>query len=291
MKNLNKGKATKISKIPVVFGTHGLKLKGKILFPGNSDITTPVPGFVLCHGFGASHRAVEASAQIIASKGIATLIFDFRGHGSSEGVVDGRMVEDVVDAWKFLSQFPGIDNKRIGLIGHSLGAMSAIMATEKVDTPRALIALSCPPEADSQLLSGDQVAPGCWGQEGIGISEHPKHGAFPWLSGLAALISRAWMYLARYQVRVEWHKFFGALSEMRMSQVLQKLEKCPKLFVFCQGDKVTPYQKSALVYETACEPKEILLARGGFHTTPLLPGSLRSQWTNWAVSALIAEEE
>jgi hypothetical protein len=49
---------------------------------------------------------------------------------------------------------------------------------------------------------------------------------------------------------------------------------------------VTPYQKSAFVYEAACQPKEILLAKGGFHTTPLLRGNLRSQWTSWAVRTL-----
>jgi hypothetical protein len=28
------------------------------------------------------------------------------------------------------------------------------------------------------------------------------------------------------------------------------------------------------------------MAKGGFHTTPLLPGNLRSQWTSWMVNAL-----
>ncbi len=285
---LTKEVPTKIYEFPIVFGSYGLRLQGKILFPDRLNINFPIPGAVLCHGFGASHRAVKASARILASKGIATLIFDFRGHGLSEGIVDGKMVEDVIDAWNFLSQFPGVDNKRIGLIGHSLGAMSVIMAAKKINNLKALVALSCPPEINEQLLS-KEVNLGCWGQEYFGIKEHPKHGAFPWLQGKAALICRAWMYLARYQVRVDWHKFFTTLLEMRMSDVLQKLRNCPKLFVFCQGDKVTPYQQSVFVYESACEPKEILVMPGGFHTTPLLPGKLRTQWINWAITTLTKE--
>ena len=150
--NIARKKASEIEEFLVVFGSPGVQLKGKVLLPQDSNSSNPVPGAVLCHGFGAGHRAMEPSARIMAGQGIATLIFDLRGHGSSEGAVDGKMVEDVVDAWNFLSVFPEVDGKRMGLIGHSLGAMSAIMAAEKVDNPRALIALACPPGIDSQPL-------------------------------------------------------------------------------------------------------------------------------------------
>jgi len=281
-----KEKATQIKELPIAFGSHGVKLTGKVLMPEDADTHGPLPGAILCHGFGASSKAVEPSARIMASQGIATLIFDFRGHGSSEGVVDGRMVDDIVDAWSFLSQLPDINNKRIGIIGHSLGAMSAIMATERVDNPCALVVLACPPEVDSQLLADEPFTIGRWGQDNTTIIEYPKNGAFPWLKGIAALLCRAWMYLHGYRVRVDWQKFFEGFPLMKMSDVLQKLEGCSKLFVFCEGDRVTPYQNSAFVYEAACEPKTMFLAKGGFHTTPLMPGTLRSQWTNWVVTTL-----
>ncbi len=112
----DKEKAAEIKEFPIAFGSHGLKLKGKIFLPKNSNADEPVPGAVLCHGFGAAYRVMEAGAQTMAAQGIATLIFDFRGHGTSEGTADGKMVEDVVDAWNFLSQLPEIDSKRMGLI-------------------------------------------------------------------------------------------------------------------------------------------------------------------------------
>jgi pimeloyl-ACP methyl ester carboxylesterase len=281
-----KEKATGTKELPVTFGTHGVKLIGKVLLPEDQDTHSPLPGAILCHGFGASYKAVEPSARIMASQGITTFIFDFRGHGLSEGVVDGKMVDDIVDAWNFLAQLPEVDNKRMGLIGHSLGAMSAIMATEKVDNPLALVALACPPEVDSQLLADEPFTIGRWGQDNTTIIEYPKNGAFPWLKGVAALLCRAWMYLHGYRVRVDWQKFFEGFPLMKMSEVLQKLAECSKLFVFCEGDKVTPYQKTAFVYEAACQPKTMFLAKGGFHTTPLMPGTVRSQWINWAVTTL-----
>jgi pimeloyl-ACP methyl ester carboxylesterase len=283
-------KAAEIKEFPVAFGSHGLKLKGKILLPKKSNVDEPVPGVVLCHGFGAAYRVMEPCARTMTAQGIVTLIFDFRGHGSSEGAADGKMVEDVIDAWSLLSQVPEVDSSRMGLVGHSLGAMSMIMAAGRVSKPRALVALACPPEVDSQLLADEPNNIGRWGQNSNAVAEYPKHGSFPWLKGFAALMCRAWMYLGRFKVRVDWQKFFEAFPQMRMSEILQKLDNCSKLFVFCEGDKITPYQKSAFVYEAACQPKEMLLIKGGFHTTPLLRGNLRSQWTSWTVRTLTDSE-
>jgi pimeloyl-ACP methyl ester carboxylesterase len=278
--------STAIKEFPIVFGSHGLRLKGKILLPAEASSNNPVPGAILCHGFGSAFRVMEPAARMIAAQGIASLIFDFRGHGASEGAVDGRLPEDVVDAWNVLCQLPEVDDQRIGIVGHSLGAMSAIMAAGKVSKPRALVALACPPEMDGPLpVSGDKNF-GRWGRELKVIMEYPKHGAFPWMKGIAALICRIWMYLGCFKVRVDWQKFMDIFPQMKMSAVLEKLDQCSKLFVFCAGDKVTPYRKYATVYETACGPKELILSKGGFHTTPLLPGNLRSQWTNWIVKTL-----
>ena len=284
MKNMEK--SAEIRELPIVFGSHGLQLKGKILLPQHASASEPVPGAVLCHGFGAAYRVMEPAARIMAAQGIASVIFDFRGHGASEGAVDGKMAEDIVDAWNVLCQLPEVDDQRMGIAGHSLGAMSAIIAADKVDNPRALVALSCPPEVDSPLPIGGEKNFGRWGREFKIIVEYPKQGAFPWLKGIAALICRIWMYLGCFKVRVDWQKFMEAFPQMKMSAVLEKLEDCSKLFVFCEGDRVTPYRKYAVVYESACEPKELLLTRGGFHTTPLLAGSLRSQWTSWLVKTL-----
>ena len=286
MFNRNEQEASTIKELPIIFGSHGLKLKGKILLPRAATASEPVPGAVLCHGFGAAHRVMEQSARIMADHGIATLIFDFRGHGASEGAIDGKMAEDVIDAWNFLSQLPEIDSTRMGLVGHSLGAMSAILAAGKVKAPRALVALACPPEAGDQLSTEESGNIGRWGRDSNPIVEYPKHGAFPWLKGIAALICRVWMYLACFNVKVDWQKFLEAFPKINMSEVLQKLEDCSKLFVFCEGDKVTPYQKYVPVYEAACQPKALILAKGGFHTTPLLRGNLRSQWTSWVAKTL-----
>jgi alpha-beta hydrolase superfamily lysophospholipase len=98
----------KIKEMPVTFGSNGLKLTGKVFLPECASADSPVPGAVLCHGFGSSHSAMQDSARIIARRGIAAFIFDFRGHGNSEGAVDGKQPDDAVDAWNVLRQFPEV---------------------------------------------------------------------------------------------------------------------------------------------------------------------------------------
>lgn len=280
--------SSEIKETTIVFGSHGLKLNGKIVLPAGATADRPVPAAVLCHGFGSAYRVMEPAARIMATQGVGSLIFDFRGHGDSEGAIDGRMAEDVTDAWDILCQLPEVDGRHMGVAGHSLGALSAIMASQNLEGQKALVALACPPQSDSPVPSGESENFGRWGGTSRAIVEYPKNGAFPWMKGLAALICRAWMYLGCFKVRVDWDKFIDLYPKMNMSEVLRKLEDCSKLFVFCEGDKVTPYRKYTPVFEAASEPKELLLVKGGFHTTPLLPGNLRSQWTSWLVRTLTA---
>lgn len=275
-----------IREIPVIFGGHDIKLKGKAFIPAGANDSASVPGIVLCHGFGSAQRAMEPSARIMAEQGVATFIFDFRGHGSSEGAVDGRLVDDVIDAWEVFNRFPQVDKDRMGLVGHSLGAMSAILAAGKIQNLKALVVLSCPPHIDGWMSKEIPENFGQWGHDTNGIMEYPRQGAFPWLKGMAALISRIWMYFFKYRVRVDITKFFKAISKVDMIKVLERLENCSKLFVFCEGDTVTPYSKSVLVYQGASEPKSELVVDGGYHTAPLMSGNLRSQWIKWAIETV-----
>jgi hypothetical protein len=175
----------------------------------------------------------------------------------------------------------------MGLIGHSLGAMSAIMAAGKVQSPKALIALACPPSvSENELLAHASANYGQWGSRHSHIVEYPRQGCPPWITGITAVIARLWMYATHNHVRIDVKKFLEGMPRMDMAKVLGKLDNCAKLFVFCEGDTITPYNKSVLVYEAACEPKMKFLSKGQ-HSTPLMRGNLRSQWTDWAVQALL----
>ncbi len=266
----------------VTFRKGDIELKGRLLYPRG---VSNVPAIVLCHGFGTSYRTVEEPAKILARKGIAVLIFDFRGHGQSNGIVDDNIVQDVLAAWDFLSGYPGIDNSRMALAGHSMGAMAAILAAREVK-PRALIALSCPPELDGDLTKlSFKIPPELTEMSGV-IKEYPRDGYLPWVKGLGALISRMWMRMAGYRVRVDWSKFFSIFKSARLMDIVHELRDCAVLFVHCEGDAISPATTAVALYQTAQCSKGLLIKHGGFHSTPLLMGSVRRDWTEWTVNTL-----
>ncbi|MDD5312134.1 MAG: alpha/beta fold hydrolase [Dehalococcoidia bacterium] len=257
-----------IQEKPIAFGSHGLILTGMILLPAGASKHNRVPGVVFCHGYGNDQAAFDISARILAAEGIATLVFDFRGHGNSEGLLDGQMVEDVVDAWNFLHDQPEIDHKRMGLIGHSMGAMSAIMAAGKLKKASMLVGLACPGEVHHAIAS------------------HPEHIAYPWFRRLIEYIFRLCTHFNKdMKARVDWKKFLDSWPRMKTSKVLADLEGCSKLFVFCLSDPATPYNRFLYSYVVASEPKQVMVFTGN-HNTPLENEQLRTQWTKWAIGAL-----
>jgi alpha/beta superfamily hydrolase len=85
------------------FGDH-MDLDGEIIIPQTSHAT---PGAILCHGLASGKGAVRGAALELAKQEITTIIFDLRGHGHSKGTFNGRAYEDVIAAWKWLSQYQG----------------------------------------------------------------------------------------------------------------------------------------------------------------------------------------
>ena len=134
---------SEMSEETVAFQSDGLRLDGLLTRPAGAG---PFAAFVLLHGFGG-HKDGPGnleSVQLLSSFGYAVLRFDFRGCGASEGppgrTICLEQVEDVKNAVTWLSTQPGIDPKRIGVIGHSFGAAVAVYAAG-VD-PRIACAIS-----------------------------------------------------------------------------------------------------------------------------------------------------
>ncbi len=244
----------------------GIRMNGKIMMPALATTSNPVPGVVLCHGFGADQRIMESSAMLLVNKGIATITFDLRGHGFSGGLLDGSYYKDVIDAWQMLTSVPEVDNSRIALVGHSLGALSSILAATIVK-PKAIVALSCPYEVKE-------------------ITFHDlSRRVFPLVMPLVSYIWRLAILFNGIKVRVNWKNFLESFPQIRLSSALAKLDQCDKLFVFSASDRVTPYKKFAQVYQNAPEPKMKMLTRGS-HSTPIEAEIIRFEWVGWLVKTL-----
>ncbi|MEA3400786.1 MAG: alpha/beta family hydrolase [Armatimonadota bacterium] len=110
-------------------------LEGELCIPLRADADTLVAGAVLCHpdplmGGTMSDPVVLAVRDQLLERGIATLRFNFRGVGGSEGDHDqGRgEVQDVLGALTFLRSRPEVDAERCGLAAYSFGSQVALKA-------------------------------------------------------------------------------------------------------------------------------------------------------------------
>jgi len=262
-------------------------LYGKMLLP---KAEKPLPCVILCHGMGSDHRTMKPSAERLARKGIASLLFDFRGHGKSGGTCDDNITKDILAASDYLARHPEVDRKRIALVGHSMGAMAAVLAAPEMNSLCALVSLSCASGEDVRLqdilpLLSQKIA-----ELGSKVVEYPRLGPPYWLGHLHGVLAWLWMWLRGYRVRIDLEKSLPLFSMREgIKAAVQRIKPYPILFVHCEGDKAIPYQHSIRLYEEAKPPKELLLVKGGSHSTPLFPGRVRKRWLDWLVSVLSGE--
>ena len=266
----------------VYFHCGDIKLHGVVYLP---EGTGRFPGVVMCHGMASDYRSMRPSAQQLARKGIASFAIDMRGHGMSEGTLDGGIGQDVVAAYNTFKNHASVDAERIGLAGHSLGALACLYAASAVNGAKALVLMSIPSDIGSMAEFWQPMRKQAE-RLGTSVLEFPRIGPLPYHGWLNQQVSRAWMIFRRYKMRMDIdHNTESWLSLLPLVNI-EKIGDIPKLFIHSKGDKWLPYEKTIALYEKAQKPKDMVLSEGGYHVTPLLPGALRRKWISWTVSTL-----
>ena len=109
------------------FKCKNLTLEGIISTP--TEIGGALPAIAVCHphpmiGGDMNSPIVTSVCRAASVDGFATLRFNFRGVGESDGEFSNGKDEhnDVKAALNLLARWPGIDRKRIGIVGYSAGA-------------------------------------------------------------------------------------------------------------------------------------------------------------------------
>jgi uncharacterized protein len=101
----------------------------------------PLGGVVILHGAGSCKENHFDFARALRAAGMAAVAFDQRGHGASEGALDGRAVADVATMASALP--PEVP---LGLRGSSMGGYLALVAAAQLDA--AAVVAICPASAD-----------------------------------------------------------------------------------------------------------------------------------------------
>jgi hypothetical protein len=132
----------------VSFLSGRLSLEGILTMPKGAS---PFPAVAICHPhplYGGSmyNNVVCAVSEALTQASLASLRFNFRGVGGSQGEFGNGIGEgeDVKAAISFMSTMREIDSDRIGLAGYSAGAGFALPTILNDERIKAVAAISLP---------------------------------------------------------------------------------------------------------------------------------------------------
>jgi alpha/beta superfamily hydrolase len=153
----------------VSFRSGDLTLEGLLANPGGGAPAAVVSHPHPLYGGSMYNNVVDAILAAMWQAGYATLRFNFRGVGGSEGEHDGGPgeVDDALAALAFILAQPGVRQEGAVMAGYSFGAMVAVSAGYQRAEIARIVAVALPlamaeariPEGASKpvlLVSGDR---------------------------------------------------------------------------------------------------------------------------------------
>ena len=134
----------------------GHTLAGTLTLPKSASRQHPIGAVITITGSGPEdrdetiglegYRPFRQFADSLGQRGIAVLRMDDRGTGASKGTFKGAtsadFAEDIRAGLAYLRTRAEIDSTKLGLIGHSEGALIAPIVAGKEPTLRALVLLA-----------------------------------------------------------------------------------------------------------------------------------------------------
>jgi uncharacterized protein len=188
---------------------------------------------VLVHGSGGERSDLADEARVLAEAGLGVLLFDWPGHGESEGPITWGDSERqaLAGALDWLSGRPGLDRGRLGAFGFSMGGY--ILAQVAATDPRVrAVALAGAPHDPREHTR--------WEYRRLG-----------WLRQWPALLA----------LRVSGMQ----LDELVPERIVDRIAPRRLLLIAGSEDTAVPPWMSERLYRAAREPKRLLVIRGAGH--------------------------
>jgi fermentation-respiration switch protein FrsA (DUF1100 family) len=209
----------------------GLSLAGWFIFP--KDESGNGAAIILCHGYGSTRAEMLPVAAILARHGYSALLFDFRGHGESEGdlvTLGHDEVQDVQGAVAYLLTRPEVAPDRIGALGRSMGSATVIRAAARSPEIRAVVA------EGAYASLADTIA-----NDFTNLTGLPK---FPFASLMVTL--------------GEWQTGLD-ISLVRPVDDIAQLSPRPVFLIHGLSDTTIPADNAWRLYQAAGEPRSLWL--------------------------------
>ena len=206
---------------------------------------SPGPGVALVHGWESARDRLLPMAVFLHAAGFHCLAIDVRGHGANAAetlpISAGEFGSDALAAFRALDARPEVTVGAV--LGHSMGAIGAILAAAEEPRIAAVVSTSAP--ADPWRLT----------RQPFRLARLPFPDAIAW--------PLAWL-TTRVYLRPRGHR----MTRISASEALRTLDQ-PILLVHGSADPVVPIahlERLAAVARRAGRSVEMLTIEGGQHS-------------------------
>jgi uncharacterized protein len=262
----------------------GLTLRGWLTTP---DGEGPHPTVVVVHGFSAvKEQTLDRFADTLAAAGLASLVYDNRNLGASDGEVRQDIdpvaqLRDMRTAITFAESRPEVAAGRIGIWGSSYSGAHVLQVAAVDRRVRAVV-------SQVPLVSGWRNVQRWNGTEGFralqqllddehrtrlrtgGIATIPVAAATPG-EPCAVPGVETYEYFTKVAPADGWRnevtvRSLGKILDYDVTCWVERISPTPLLVITTDDDVAAPTPEVLAAYELAREPKELLMVRGHHYT-------------------------
>jgi uncharacterized protein len=268
----------------IEFDAGGVTLRG--WFYPAEGAGSPGPAVVMAHGFSAvKEMYLDRFAEVFAAAGLNVLVFDNRCFGASDGeprqeIDPWAQVRDYRDAITYLHTLPEVDPGRIGIWGSSYSGGHVLVVAAIDRRVKAVVSqvplisghanLRALVRADfiagyRELFDADRLArfqgkaPGMVpvvDKDPFAPSALPTPDSWEWFSQTGETRAPAW----RNEVTLRSVEMF---TEYEPGGYLPWISPTPLLLLVAVGDHLVPSELAIAAFDTAHQPKELIILPGG----------------------------
>jgi fermentation-respiration switch protein FrsA (DUF1100 family) len=269
----------------IEFDAEGVTLRGWF-YPAEGAGSAPGPAVVMAHGFSAvKEMYLDRFAEAFAAAGLNALVFDNRCFGASDGeprqeIDPWAQVRDYRHAITYLCTVPEVDPQRIGIWGSSYSG-GHVLVVAAIDRRVKAVVSQVPLISghanlralvrsdfiagfremfDADRLARFQGKPPAMvpvvDKDPLAASALPTPDSWDWFSSTGDTRAPSW----RNEVTLRSVEMF---TEYEPGVYLPWISPTPLLLLVAVGDHLVPSELAIAAFDTAHQPKELIIMPGG----------------------------
>ncbi len=194
---------------------------------------------IYVHGMGGNRGQLLHDAALLYESGFGALLIDFRNNGNSEGEMTTLGLYEPLDvhgAVDYLLTRPEVDPNRIGILGHSMGGATTIIAAAQISEIAAVVAQSAYTSLEDNISQSFQAL--------TGLPPFPFAPLVIWFSE---------------------HEADAPLKSVSPISVIAEIAPRPLLLVHGELDALISVENAHNLYAAAQEPKSLYILPNAEH--------------------------